>query len=291
MKHFLLIGFMLIVGMQAEEVQLNLPERFDINIPVKAIKYKSFIQKVPSVKIFVNGNSFTINQPKHKYMHTTNITNIKGGAWTEFSNSYVSLKGGGIFKNGEFIGNVIVEFLMYQGSAGLFTSPSALTHDTTIKYKISAKSDSNGRVKIKLIKDNIIKCLTPSVQTYDGEKHTIFYDPLVPCQSKYYKDLPKYPHSWVPFQLPINQSQSQQKFIADPNSETEESTSITDQPITLPKATFSADLSANQELQGEPEQEEYLDEAMIEYRKKEKERITREKAEDMGFCFWRRYCL
>jgi len=64
-------------------------------------------------------------------------------------------------------------------------------------------------------------------------------------------------------------------------SETEESTSIPDQLITLPKTTLSADLSANQELQEEPEQEEYLDEAMIEYRKKEKERIAREKAEDM----------
>ncbi len=240
----IIIGFILLSAvLLAEEVQLNLPERFDVSIPVKPFPGIGSIKKIPDIILHVNGDHFRLYQPRHKYIHDDAPTGTVEGNIIYTLDRYISLEGSGSFHNGVFEGFAIRKNLGYMSATGIATCPQTLIDKEVVKFKITGKSNYSGQAKIKLISIKYLECLTNKEGGWNRDKKKVWFGPLVPCYGM--DPTPNYTLLFS-FQLPINQSQSSQTFIPDPQAEPEP---IQKQPVIIPKTDLTAEAGVSPENQ------------------------------------------
>ncbi len=249
MKYFFLLIFAGLIGLQADKVELNLPERFDVKVskhwwtengtkPTEKNAIKEFNR--PYI-LYFNKSNFIFFDKKHKY---------SGAEW---GSHYQATEGKGTIKHNILKGNLITTGFTYMQN-------NLLHFLWTSKEKISGKVGTNGI--IHLIGNNItvIKC---KMRENKGQG----WSSLNTCDSTTLSSLTNFLNNVEAhylLQLPINQSQSSQTITADPKQETEEPTQEQPQQITLPKVNLSVNLTSRKGAQEEPQEE-----AMIEYRKRE----------------------
>ena len=264
MKYLFLLIFVVLPGLQAEELELNLPEKFNVKVskhwwtengtkPTEKNAIKEFNR--PYVFHF-NKSNFIFSDKKHKY---------SGDEW---GSHYQATEGKGTISNDILKGNFITTGFSY-------TQNNLLHFLWTSKEIISGKVETNGIIHLTGNNITVTKC---KMRENKGQG----WSSLNACDSTTLSWLTNFLNNVEAhylLQLPINQSQSSQKFLSGPKPETKEPTQP--QPITIPKTNLSVNIFANKETQEESQEKGYLNEAKIEYRKKEKERIAREKAEDL----------
>ena len=265
-RTFGLLAVFLVIGLQAEDMIWNLPEKFNVKVskhwwtengqkPTQSDAIREFNRPYT---FYFDKNSFTFSDRKHLY---------SGGTW---GRHYQSLKGEGTLKGNVLTGTVITKGLTY-------TSDNMLHFLWISHEQIRGQVAENG--SIHLISKNI---KTTSCQMRSNTKDG--WGDLNNCDAAtlgtlegFFKNIKTH----YLLQLPINQPPSSETFTPKPQVTLER-----DEPqqITATKENLSIDLSptkerAKVEEESKPE-EVYQDKYMREYLQREKERKAQEKDEE-----------
>ena len=234
-----LIVLLLFIYVVAEAVELNLPERFDAKV----------------LKWWVTENGVKIAQGNGRELSNHGIIHFKKNRfWFSSKSKHYNNNGemdaitvemaNGTFKDGVLEGKQKGYAEYYTNH---FSNANDLIQKVTILYRLSGYTNSNGVLHIVQRTQEQSAVMRKVVSSYE----TGVPDHLGKWISNPVWDNSKIDHSHVVhylLQLPINQFQSQQKFIDDPKLEIQESIP---QATTIPKVTLStnAGVSVNTHTQ------------------------------------------
>lgn len=235
MRKTIFITLLLFSILQAEEVELNLPEKFDI------------------LNVVNKDRSFAFHFKNNSFVFLDEI--ISCG---RVHSSKISMKGTGELQKNILEGKLLITTSM--------KTRGTLWYLLTMSSKINGKISKDGILNIIGENSKIIECKR---REWDATK----FGNLNNCDSEYLnsqKGNEKFKYDYA-FQLPINQPQSTQKFISDTPAESEP-IQEQPQPITTPKTNLSANTGASvkaRELEtveeSDPCKDPNQDQAMKEY--------------------------
>jgi len=223
---YLLLLFLLFLGVQVWAVALNLPERFEVKgIPWEDI-YKNKSNSSEVVFHFEN-NKFWFSEKRHGLGVGERIYD-KLGVWDQYFES----KGEGIYRNGVLSGKVSFVYWIYSVDFKLYT------RETVVTYLLKGKTSEAGVLDIKLENGKIIKDSIRNWIVNEDQSKVIRYT------NRWIEVKPTNPGGeghYIYLQLPLNQPQSIQTVIKEPKPEKtpmpQEDTVDTQPILTLPDTT------------------------------------------------------
>ncbi len=225
---------------KSDAVELNLPDRFDVKvskwwITENGVKINNtLINKITSTPIVFhfNKNKFHFKSGKILYLSD------------ERQKDYSSISAKGKFINGKLTGKIISKNWNYSNGTLHFYDKYTSSLTATIK--------SDGTLYI-IDTNTIANECKSRFQTDEG------WGSFKDCSGELLSGMHKIETDFKThfiLKLPINQSQSQQKFIDDPQQQIEEPTQEQPQPITIPKTNLSVNVFANNEVVDESQKKE-----------------------------------
>lgn len=253
MKKLLIVFFFIFLLLQAEEVQLNLPERFDVK------PYKSWI--------LLNGVRSRNDSAQHTVFH------FKKNEFTIYDKESINYGGGTFLKERASGGG---NFSSEKINGKVFNNSTMTNSDIAYtkrieEYILSGDINASGIFHLILTYNKEVECKVKSKKDeYGYDKYStagIWRDCAVGEQMNNNLEI----HYLL--QLPVNQSQSSQVFIPDvqniPEEPTESQSSPKPQPtLNLPTTiTASASIGAEEEPEApyDPCKDKEADQAMKDY--------------------------